>query len=270
MPALRALIASAATAAAVTLTAVTPAHATSATLYAELAELADNLNALAWPAQDTYNFYPGAKGHADVATSVVWGTPGQPTTYESKAKCAPLFTQALKHTFSWATDSYLQAEFGSTSPNAAKYYDGLTAGADHFATRTTVASLVAGDVIAIKYNDTAGGSGDASGHVAVVAGAPQAYDRDGDAATAEWAVPVIDSTSNPHGVASTSASSPYQSFRDTRAVGATEYSGVGRGWLFIGTDAAGVPTGYWWGANENVVDQYKPVSTRPMVFRALV
>ncbi|MFD7654291.1 hypothetical protein ACFV4N_09980 [Actinosynnema sp. NPDC059797] len=268
MPAIRTLTACALAAAAVVLPAA-PAGATSATLYAELAELADNLNSLAWPGQDDYNFYPGAKGHADVATSVVWGTPGSPTTYENKAKCAPLLTRALKHTFAWATDAYLLDEFQSTSPTAAKYHDGLLAGADHFTTKTAVSSLAPGDVVAIKYTDSAGGTGDATGHVAVVAGTPHLHDRDGDAATREWAVPVIDSTSNPHGVASTNPASPYQSFRDTRAVGATEYSGVGRGWLFISTTAADVPTGHWWGANENVVDQYKPVSTRPVVFAAV-
>lgn len=257
------------TAAVAALATAGPARATSATLHTEVAELADNLNALSWPAQDAYNFYPGAKGHADVATSVVWGTPGSPTTYESKAKCAALLTQALKHTFPWATDSYLTTEFGSTSPTAAKYYDGFVAGAPHFTARTTVSSLVPGDVIAVRYTDSAGGTGDATGHVAIVTAAPHLYDRDGDAATREWAVRVIDSTSNPHGVASTNTSSPYQTYPDTRADGTTEYSGVGRGWIFISTTAADVPTGHWWGANENVVDQYKPVSTRPMVFRAL-
>ncbi|WP_367132598.1 hypothetical protein [Saccharothrix sp. HUAS TT1] len=268
MPIRRTLAACAAVVAA-TLATATPARATSALLHAELAELADNLNSLAWPGQDTYNFYPGAKGHPNVATSVVWGTPGSPTTYENKSKCAPLLTQALKHTFSWATDTYLDDEFDSPSPTAAQYYDGLQAGAAHFTTKTAVAGLAPGDVIAIKYNDSAGGTGDATGHVLVVAGAPQQHNRDGNASTREWAVPVIDSTSNPHGVASTNSSSPYQQFPDTRAVGATEYSGVGRGWIFISTTAADVPTGHWWGVNENVTDQYKPVSTRPMTFGAV-
>jgi hypothetical protein len=260
----------AAVTATLTVVAQAPASATSATLYGEVAELADQLNTLAWPGQGTYNFYPGAKGNPTVTTSVVWGTPGSPTSYESKAKCASLYTEALKHTFSWATTSYLQAEFGSTSPFAADYYDGFVGGADHFSAKTAVSQLAQGDVIAIKYLDTAGDSGDATGHVMVVAGAPSLYNRDGNAATREWAVPVIDSTSNPHGVASTNPSSPYLSYPDNRSAGITEYSGIGRGWFFIQTTAADVPTGHWWGANENVTSQYKSVTDRPILLQAIV
>ncbi|MCC8251257.1 hypothetical protein [Saccharothrix luteola] len=245
------------------LAATTPAQASSATLYAEVAELADELNSLAWPGQATYNYYP------DGASTVVWGTPGSPTTYESKAKCAPLLTLALRHTFAWATDSYLTTEFGSTSPTSAQYYDGFQAGADHFTAKTTVPSLVQGDVIAVKYLDSAGGTGDATGHMMVVAGTPQLYNRDGDASTREYAVPVIDSTEEPHGVPSTWAGSPVHLFPDTRRSGATEYTGVGRGWIFISTGSDDVPTGHWWGPNENVSTQYKPASTRPMTFRTL-
>ncbi|MEO6082767.1 MAG: hypothetical protein ABIQ18_06640 [Umezawaea sp.] len=58
-------------------------------------------------------------------------------------------------------------------------------------------------------------------------------------------------------------------YPDARRSGTTEYSGVGRGWIFISTTSADIPTGHWWGANENVTDEYKPVTTRPMTFRAL-
>ncbi|MFE9743605.1 hypothetical protein ACFYOT_01740 [Saccharothrix saharensis] len=239
-----------------------PAQATSATLYAEVAELADELNSLAWPGQGTYNYYP------DGGSTVVWGTPGSPTTYESKAKCAPLLTFALKHTFSWATDAYLTTEFGSTSPTSAQYYDGLKAGADHFTGKTTVPSLVQGDVIAVKYTDSESGTGDATGHMMVVAGTPQLYNRDGNTATREYAVPVIDSTKNPHGVPSTWAGSPVHLFPDTRRSGTTEYTGVGRGWIFVSTGSDDVPTGHWWGANEGSI-YYRTTSTRPMAFATL-
>lgn len=250
--------------------AVAPsAQASPATLYAEVAELADQLNSLAWPGQDTYNYYPGELEHPDGASTVVWGTPGSPTTYENKAKCAPLFTHALKHTFAWATDSYLTTEFGSTSPTSGQYYDGFQAGADHFTAKSTVPGLVQGDVIAVKYTDSAGGTGDATGHMMVVAGTPQLYNRDGNASTREYAVPVIDSTKEPHGVPSTWAGSPVHLFPDTRRSGTTEYTGVGRGWIFISTGSDDVPTGHWWGANENLTAEYKPTTTRPITFRTL-
>lgn len=93
-----------------------------------------------------------------------------------------------------------------------------------------MSQLAEGDVIAIKHLDTAGDSGDATGHVMVVAGAPSRYDRDGT----------------------------------------TEYSGIGRGWFFIQTTAADVPTGYWWGANENLTTQYRSVTGRPLLFQAII
>ncbi|MCE6994338.1 hypothetical protein LZG04_05855 [Saccharothrix sp. S26] len=262
MPIRRALVACSAAVVAA-LAVAPPAQASSATLYAEVAELADELNSLAWPGQATYNYY------SDGASTAVWGTPGSPTTYESKSKCAPLVTLSLRHTFAWATDSYLTAEFGSTSPTSAQYYDGLSAGADHFTTKTAVPALVQGDVIAMKYTDSAGGTGDATGHMMVVAGTPQLYDRDGNTATREYAVPVIDSTKEPHGVPSSWSGSPVHLFPDTRRVGSTEYTGLGRGWIFISTGSDDVPTGHWWGPNENVTTQYKPASTRPMVFATL-
>ena len=246
-----------------------PAQATPATLYAEVAELADELNSLAWPGQDTYNYYPGQAGHPDGASTVVWGTPGSPTTYESKAKCAPLLTLALKHTFAWATDTYLTTEFGSTSPSSAQYYNGFDAGADHLAAKSTVPSLVRGDVIAVKYTLSGGGTGDATGHMMIVAGTPQAYNRDSDTSTREYAVPVIDSTRNPHGVPSTTPGSPVHLFPDTRRSGTNEYTGVGRGWIFVSTGSDDVPTGHWWGANENLTTEYKPTSTHPMLLRTL-
>ncbi|MEV1117638.1 hypothetical protein AB0I91_21425 [Actinosynnema sp. NPDC049800] len=265
----RRILVACAAATAVGFAAAPPAQATSATLYAEVDELAAELNSLPWPDQDTYNYYPGELGHPDGASTAVWGTPGGPTTYESKTKCAPLLTLALRHAFAWATDSYLTTEFGSTSPTSAQYHDGFQAGADHFTVKTTVPSLAQGDVIAVEYLDAAGGTGDATGHVMVVAGTPQLYNRDGDTSTREYAVPVIDSTKEPHGVPSTWAGSPVHLFPDTRRVGATEYTGVGRGWIFISTGSDDVPTGHWWGPNENVTTQYRPASTRPMVFAAL-
>ncbi|MEU4447885.1 hypothetical protein AB0K14_04610 [Actinosynnema sp. NPDC050801] len=269
IPRIRRILVACTAAVTAALAVAAPAQASSATLYAEVDELADNLNSLAWPDQQTYNFYPGEKGYPDVATSVVWGVAGSPTTYESKARCAPLLTQSLKHTFAWATDSYLTAEFGSTSPTSAQYYDGFQAGAEHFTAKTTVPSLVQGDVIAVKYNDSAGGTGDATGHMMVVAAAPQLYDRDGDASTREYAVQVIDSTKNPHGVPSTWSGSPVHLFPDTRRSGTTEYTGVGRGWIFIRTGSDDVPAGHWWGANENLTGEYKSTSTRPMIFRTI-
>lgn len=273
-------IAMAATAAGLTVVAQAPASATSDPVYNQVAELADQLNSMPWtdqvnpappPDQADYNAYPGT----GMPNIVVWGTPGQPTTYLSKTRCAALFTAVLKRTFpSWATNTYLQTEFGNISPFAADYYQGLVdgKGAGHFTVRTTVPQLGRGDVIAIKYTGTTGGTGEPTGHVMIVAGTPSLYDRDNNSTTREWAVPVIDSTTNPHGVARANPSSTYHQFPDTRSITTPiekEYSGVGRGWIFISTTSADQPTGYWWGVNENVTTEYHPMSDRPMVFASI-
>lgn len=253
-----------------------PAYATdpySQALLNSQNDVADALNAIGWPTADTsgYNFYPGALGHADNGSSVTWGTPGSPTTYHGETKCAALLTLSLTHSYSWATGTYFTNNFASTSPTAAKYYDVLSAGtAQHFDSVSHVQDLQAGDIIAIKYTDSGGSEGDPTGHVMTVL-STQTYNRDGDTSTTEYAIRVIDSTSNPHGVVSSSSGSPYQSFPDTRATtsNVTEYSGIGKGWIFIQVDSTGVPTGYWWGANENVVTQFHSVTVRPVTLARL-
>jgi hypothetical protein len=267
---IRPLIVTMAAAAALSVAVQVPASATAGSdaLYTTVSELAGQLNSIAWPGQWDSNFYPGAKDKPEVATTVVWGTPGDPSSYVSEAKCAALVTAALEHTFGWATELYLQQQFlpnppsaaiPGVSPTAADYYAGFVAGhgAGHFSTKTTVPALAPGDLIAIKYP---AGSSD-TGHMMIVAQPPS------HPAANEWAVQVIDSTSNPHGVASTASNSPYLSYPDTRASGTTEYSGIGRGWIIIDTDATGVPTGYRWGVNESTT---YAVSDRPMIFEAIL
>ncbi len=253
-----------------------PAYATdpySQTLLNSEDDIADSLGAIGWPTADTgnHNFYPGALGHPDNGSSVTWGTPGSPTTYHGETKCAAFLTASLAHSYSWATSTYFTDNFTSTSPSAAKYYDALSAGtAQHFDSVTRVQDLQAGDVIVIKYTDSGDTAGDPTGHVMTVRSL-QTYNRDANTGTTEYGIRVIDSTSNPHGVVSSSSGSPYQSFPDTRATtsNVTEYSGIGKGWIFIQVDATSAPTGYWWGVNENVVSQFHTVAVRPIALARL-
>jgi hypothetical protein len=239
--------------------------------YREANEIAGELNSISWgwppPGQGSYNSYRPD----DWSPKVTWGTPGQPTTYFNRSRCAEFVTALLQHSYLWATTSYFSTHFQSTSPNSARYYDKFVQGVPNLTTSNSTAldqvnELQAGSLIAIEYLDSESGTGDVSGHMMVVANTPTQVNRDSDSTTREWAVQVIDSTSNPHGVAVTSPSSPYQEFRDTRTLGAMEFAGVGRGWIFIRTGTDNRPQGYWWGRNENVVNEYHPVSERPMAF----
>lgn len=269
----KALIAGLATVAAATLTA-TPARAAAYTYpdthYHEANELAGNLNAIAWPSQSALNTYSNS------TPLLTWGTNGIPTSYHNRSRCASFLTEILKHTYSWATPSYFQASYGSTSPYAADYYDTIKGASvsDHYARIGSFSILRQGDIIAIKYLDGgSGGSGETTGHVMIVQD-KHLYDRDGNPATTEWAVRVIDSTSNPHGAAQTAgANSSYMAYPDTRAVPdydgideGEEYNGAGRGWIFVQT-VDNRPTGYWWGVNEST---FYPVSSRPMALGRIV
>lgn len=218
----------------------------------EAEELVDELNSIGWPTESSYNKYCGSGCTGSVVT---WGTPGTPTSYYNESQCAPFVTQLLKHTYSWATSSYFSSEFSSTSPNSARYYDRINAGAvDHMDKITKVADLEPGDIIAIKYE--AGASG-GSGHTPVVRSLDGTVVTDSDPNTTEYVVEVVDSTSNPHGTA------PVADGRDdSRSSGSTEYSGAGYGFMVFYADANGDFYGYRWGTDEST---FHSVTTRPIV-----
>ncbi|MET7989081.1 hypothetical protein [Streptomyces sp. NPDC005281] len=231
-----------------------------AALVAAENEIIDELAPLGWPGQDSENFYPGAAGHADAA-SVVWGTRGDARSYQVEARCAQFLTASLKHAYTWATDTWFTNGIGFRSPSSEQYYDAFTdtsvGGAledmsDHITRPSAqrVQDLHAGSIIAVKYLD--GSEGGATGHMMTVESVAP-FERDGNRATQEYAVTVADSTSNPHGVALSSKTSPHWAFRDTRVEGSPglttkEWSGA---------------TGYWWGRNEAA---FNTVADRPMVF----
>lgn len=208
---------------------------------------------------------------------MIWGTRGNARSYQGEAKCAQFLTASTKHAYTWATDTWFTNGTGFRSPSSEQYYEAFTDTAaggaledmsDHITRPSAqrVQDLHAGSIIAVKYLD--GSEGGATGHMMMVESiAP--FERDGNRATQEYAVTVADSTSNPHGVAFSSKTSPHWAFRDTRVEGSPglttkERSGAGRGTIFIQADATtSRPTGYWWGRNETA---FNTVANRPMVF----
>ncbi|MEV7808911.1 hypothetical protein AB0O28_38765 [Microbispora sp. NPDC088329] len=218
----------------------------------EAEELVDELNAIGWPLESSYNKYCSSGCTGSVVT---WGTPGTPTSYYNESQCAPFVTQLLTHTYSWATRSYFSSEFSSISPNSARYYDRIDADTvDHMDKITKVASLAPGDIIAIKYE--AGASG-GSGHTPVVRSVAGTVVTDSDPNTTEYVVEVVDSTNTPHGTAPVA-----DGHVDSRSSGSTEYSGVGYGFMVLYADANGDFYGYRWGTNEST---FHPVTIRPIV-----
>src|SRR5512140_491855 len=104
-------------------------------------------------------------------------------------------------------------QFLDKSPNAARWQR-----------IARVSELLPGDVLAWKKPAEVTSSN--TGHVMIVAAAPQARDAQ------SWAVPVFDSTASPHGKG------------DSRK--AAHATGVGRGVVVLEVDSGGAPAAYRW------------------------
>jgi hypothetical protein len=168
--------------------------------------------------------------------------------------CGTFITMLLKHTYGF-TNSQFTAKTGSTSPNAAKYYDAIKAGSG-FTNLTAVDAMVPGDLISIKYPS----GSNASGHVMMVqsvgdykqrVSSTQDFLANGGAPEVAgfYDVTVIDSSATYHGKL------------DTRY---TKPGGIGRNGVFrIYVDAGSNITGYTWSTFNN--SEYKKVSSNFLV-----
>jgi len=176
---------------------------------------------------------------------ITWKTENGLTYSTNRSKCASLVSQLLVKAYGDDFAGWL----GCASPNAATYHDAIEV-EDGFSLIESVHAIAVGDVIAIRYFDagcTALSCGAAkgctvSGHVALIAAAPQAR-----AATApivpgtqQFTVDVIDSSSDIHG----SSDTRYQA--DPKHL---DDAGVGRGTMRLYVDAADPAhpvVGYTW------------------------
>ncbi|MFE6817199.1 hypothetical protein [Streptomyces sp. NPDC057675] len=245
---------------------VNPASANTPTTghLAAAQEIVTQLDTIGWPAESAYNQYNSLTGG-----TVTWGTPGQPTTYNNNSQCAPFVTQSVQHAYSWArgsgSGSFFYTYFNANSPTSASWYYGLKYGkrtgpstwidVPHFETVNSAREILPGDVLAIQYGT---GTGSPTGHTAIIESS-EVWD-DTSPTTTVFRVKVLDSTSNPHGLAPAG---------DTRSVGYTEYNGAGSGYMLLYADkASGAFTGSKWGVNEGGGSYYPNVETsagRPFI-----
>ncbi len=168
---------------------------------------------------------------------------------EAVSVCSTFVTMLLKHTYGW-TGTQFQAKTGSTSPNAAKYFDAIAASSG-FVKLAGIDQMVAGDLIAVKY--PAGQQ--TSGHSMVVEGVSGFQSRvlSNQAFLANGAEPgvagffdvtVIDSSASYHGKSDSRYGKP---------------GGIGRGGVFrVYVDSAYQITGYTWSVEKTSV--YKKVA----------
>ncbi|MHC3468648.1 LamG domain-containing protein [Streptomyces sp. 7R007] len=205
------------------------------------------------------------------AATVTWGTPGDPASWMARARCSSFVTAVLKHTYGWASDDYFTQYFQDRVPEAADYctaFRNATAG-PRFRRVTKVADLQPGDIVAVDYN---GSDPDNTGHIVVVREVKGVFSGTADfTGETQYAVEIVDCTSDPHGVY---ALTNYPKYPDTRMVSNVDgenFEGVGIGhMMFYASDATGEFTRYRWSVNSSKTTGTYDVTARPVAAARLV
>lgn len=172
---------------------------------------------------------------------------GADTEYENRTDCSGFLNLLLEKAYGYSRED-LQRWTGRVRP-LAKTWHQTVAEAKGFQRIETVQALQPGDVLAIKYEAGAKNTG----HVMLVAGAIAEREARKPlvAGTRQWEVPVLDSSSSPHGP------------QDSRRIDATKHAtGVGTGVLRIYTDDKGAFAGYAWSSFMN--SEFRAIKERPL------
>lgn len=209
-------------------------------------QLVAGLSLTAWPGQGTINKYD----HDGLNSGVTWGTAGVAAGWSNDTKCARLVRELFRRAYTWATDPWFTAEFGSIGPDTEEWQAHL-ATAHHFDVVTDVPTLQGGDIVTL--NKTADVD-----HTAVVQSiAVLANPVSPVAGTVQYAVRVLDSTSKPHGVNISSTNVKYGTHADSRRSESggvvTEYEGAGYGTIVLYANADGTVYGWRWGVDEGAI-----------------
>jgi hypothetical protein len=166
-------------------------------------------------------------------TVVTWAGVGGATESASYADCSGFMNALLAQAFGIGAADF-KAWLGAPRPLAKDYYAAI-ATPRGFVPVKNIANVQPGDIIAIRYLNSA--PGDNTGHLLLVAAAPQRRTpaRPVVNTTEQWDVAIIDSSETGHGKDDTRRL-PDGSFHD----------GLGRGVMRLYTDGAGALAGYTW------------------------
>jgi hypothetical protein len=205
-------------------------------------------------------------------SSVVWGTPDDLTSWINRSRCSSFLTRVLKHTYGWATDDYFTTYFQDTIPEAADYCKAFlngTAG-PRFRRIRKVTDLRPGDIIAIDYNGQVEGN---TGHIVMVREVKGAFS--GSAVftgETQYAVEIVDCTSDPHGVYGLSNYATYPDTRMVSNVDGENFQGAGIGhMMFYASDSTGEFSRYRWSVNTSkTTAENLTVASRPIAAARLV
>jgi hypothetical protein len=176
----------------------------------------------------------------------------QGTASAARTVCSTFVTILLEHICGWSGSTF-SSWLGSSSPFSATYHDAIVAG-NGFLNITDITQVKVGDLMAIEYLDTT----DITGHTALVNGLPQPVTPTSPfvTGTTQYAVPVLDSASSPHGTNDTRVTSP-------TASGA----GIGSGTMRVYANSSNQVVGYTWSTLSSSV--FRAQSIRNLVFGRL-
>ncbi|MEU9409051.1 LamG domain-containing protein [Streptomyces sp. NPDC048281] len=207
----------------------------------------------------------------DTSATVTWGRPDDLAGWVARARCSSFVTALLGHTYGWATDAYFLQYFQEKGPEAADYcsaFRNSTAG-PRFRRIRKVADLRPGDLIAVDYN---GQDAENTGHIVMVREVKGVFSGVADfTGETQYAVEIVDCTSDPHGVYGLSN---YPRYPDTRMVGNVDgesFQGVGIGhMMFYASDATGEFSRYRWSVNSSASTGTHTVDDRPVAAARIV
>ncbi|MFC3572756.1 LamG domain-containing protein [Streptomyces yaanensis] len=204
------------------------------------------------------------------ASSVVWGTPDDLTSWIARARCSSFQTWVLKHTYGWATDDYFTQYFQDRIPEAADYRKAFTDGTagPRFKRIRKVTDLQPGDLIAVDYNGTDSAN---TGHIVMVREVKGVFTGSMTfSGETQYAIEVVDCTSDPHGVYGLSSYPQYPDTRMVSNVDGESYQGVGIGhMMFYASDSTGEFSRYRWSVNTGSAKTYT-VADRPIAAARIV
>ena len=160
----------------------------------------------------------------------------------ARTECSSFLTLLWQHSFAWTKATFIDWT-GHSSPVAAVYHDAIAA-QNGFRQLQTIGELRPGDIIAIVYYPEYQLP---TGHMMIVQALPQPnMSSPIVAATSQWTIPVIDSSSSYHGTTDTRYDHP---------------GGIGRGIFRLYTNPNGTVAGYTWSLLGASLSSYYPQAT---------
>ncbi|QFZ17039.1 hypothetical protein EKG83_05750 [Saccharothrix syringae] len=193
----------------------------------------------------------------DQPNVVRWGSPGDASGWVNRSQCASFQTAVLRRTYQWATGRFFRTHFGTASPFARDYRRVFAERAvPHFERVTRVADLRPGDLVAVDYRNDQDTN---TGHIVMVRSVKGAYRAPVASLNfpgeTQYAVEVVDCTSEPHGRYGVGNYSRFPDSRIFNATAATDGAGFGH-MMFYASDATGEFTRYRWSVNTSSAGTY--------------